>query len=558
MDRRAFLTARRQTLRQEAAAIRQTARTTSGLTPYAGPWDTEAVIHLLKRTMFGAAPQDIAYFKSLGVTQAVDQLLNPVAPLPAPPVKDYDPTGASNPDTAIATGATWVNSYSDDGQVRFQRVDSFKKWSIGLMINQDRSIREKMTLFWHNHFATETNVISEPIAVYRHHTLLRTNALGNFKALVKAVTLDTGMLIYLNGFSNVKQAPDENYARELQELFTLGKTNNPNYTEDDVKAAARVLTGWKYDEPNSAAIFDPTRHDTGSKQFSSFYNNTSIAGRSGATAGNDELDDLLNMIFAKSTEVSQFIVKKIYRWFCYYTIDAAAQANVIDPLAQLFRNSNWDIKPVLDALFKSEHFFDALNRGCLIKSPLDIAVNLCREYEVAFPDATTDVPGAYGMWAFIRDQTLQFNQEFGDPPSVSGWPSYYQPPQFYELWINSDTLPKRNQFTDVMIALGYTRGSNTLKIDAVAFTQKLPNPADPNALISDAMAILYRVPVTDASRNMIKTSILLSGQTSDYYWTNAWNAYLSNPGDMMAYQTVYTRLRDLYRYLMNLAEYQLA
>ncbi|MDE3248463.1 MAG: DUF1800 family protein, partial [Bacteroidota bacterium] len=194
----------------------------------------------------------------------------------------------------------------------------------------------------------------------------------------------------------------------------------------------------------------------------------------------------------------------------------------------------------------------------LIKSPLDLAVSLCREYQVAFPDAATDYQGAYGMWDFIRFQCLQSNQEFGDPPSVSGWPSYYQPPQYYELWINTDTLPKRNQFTDIMVMNGYTRGSSTIKVDAVAFTQQLPNPGDPNALISDAMAILYRVPVADTSKAMIKTSILLSGQTSDYYWTNAWNAYLSNPSDMMAYQTVYTRLRDLYRYLMNLAEYQLA
>jgi len=131
-------------------------------------------------------------------------------------------------------------------------------------------------------------------------------------------------------------------------------------------------------------------------------------------------------------------------------------------------------------------------------------------------------------------------------------------PQFYELWINSDTLPKRNMFTDTLIGNGYTRSGKTIKIDPVAFASQLSNPGDPNVLIDDSLAILYRVPVTDASRNTIKTNILLSGQTSDYYWTNAWNAYLANPTDSMAYQTVYTRLRDLYRYFMNLAEYQLA
>jgi len=558
MDRRAFLTAKRKAVQRQPDTVRHIARTMSGLAPYSGPWDTEAIIHLLKRTMFGASLADISYFKTFTMSQAVDVLLNPTAPLPSPPVKDYDTTGAEKPDTTIAPGTTWVNEYIDDGLIQGRRIESLKKWGIGVMLNQDRSIKEKMTLFWHNHFATETSVVAEPQALYKYHTLLRNNALGNFKSLTRAITVDVAMLKYLNGFLNTNTAPDENYGRELQELFTVGKANNPNYTEDDVKAAARVLTGWRIDLPTTATTFDSSKHDTGSKQFSSFYNNTVIAGRSGPTAGDDELDDMLTMIFSKKAEVSQFIVKKIYRWFCYYTIDATAQANVIDPLAQIFQDNNWEIKPVLAALLKSEHFFDALNRGCLIKSPLDIAVTLCREFNVTFPDPEAEYQTAYYMWDFLRNETMICNQEFGDPPSVSGWPSYYQVPQFYELWINSDTLPKRNMFTDTLIGNGYTRSGKTIKIDPVAFASQLSNPGDPNVLIDDSLAVLYRVPVTDASRNTIKTNILLSGQTSDYYWTNAWNAYLANPTDSMAYQTVYTRLRDLYRYFMNLAEYQLA
>ncbi len=558
MDRRAFLTAKRKILQLQPETVRHTARTLSGLAPYSGPWDTEAVVHLLKRTMFGAAPQDIAHFKSLSMTQAVDELLNPTAPLPSPPVKDYTTSDTETPDTAIAPGTTWVNDFNEDGAIQDRRVGSFKKWSIGLMINQDRSIREKMNLFWHNHFATESATIIDPIMLYKHHALLRSNALGNFKSLVRLVTIDPGMLRYLNGALNTNTAPDENYGRELQELFTLGKANNPNYTEDDVKAAAKVLTGWRIDLPTTTSEFNAAKHDTGSKQFSSFFNNTVIAGRTGDTAGDAELDDLLTMIFSKKAEVSQFIVKKIYRWFCYYTIDATAQANVIDPLAQLFQNSNWEVKPVLDALLKSEHFFDALNRGCLIKSPLDIAINLCREFGLVFPDAGTDYVTAYNMWDFIRYQAALCNQGFAEPPNVSGWPSYYQAPQFYELWINSDTLPKRNQFTDILVYSGYTRSGQTIKIDPVAFVKQLSNPGDPNLLISDALAILYRVPLSDASKTTIKVNILLSGQVSDYYWTNAWNAYLANPTDTMAYQTVYMRLRDLFRYFMNLAEYQLA
>ena len=555
MDRRAFLTAKRKSLQHKPASVQHIARTMSGLTPYTGTWDNEAIVHLLKRTMFGATPQDIAHFAGLTMTQAVDELLNPTAALPSPPLKDYTTSGATKPDTAVAAGTTWVNNYVDDGSIQDRRINSFKRWHIGVMINQDRSIREKMTLFWHNHFATESTTIEDSLSLYKHHTLLRSSALGNFKTLVRAVTVDPGMLKYLNGFLNTNTAPDENYGRELQELFTVGKANNPNYTEDDVKAAARVLTGWRVDFTTTTTSFDATKHDTTSKQFSSFYGNTVIAGRAD---GNAELDDFLTMIFSKKAEISQFIVTKIYRWFCYYTIDATAQANVILPLAQILQNNNWEIKPVLDALLKSEHFFDALNRGCLIKSPLDIAVNLCREFGVVFPDVTTDYSNAYNMWEFIRYEAGLCNQNFADPPNVSGWPSYYQAPQFYELWINSDTLPKRNQFTDIMVYSGYTRGGKTIKIDPVAFAKALPNAGDPNALITDSLAILYRVPVTDTSRATIKTTILLSGQASDYYWTNAWNAYLANPADSMAYNTVYMRLRDLYRYFMNLAEYQLA
>lgn len=552
MDRREFLTAKRSSFRREQNSIQQTTRTMSGLTPYSGAWTIEEVVHLLKRTMFGATPEDVAYFQARSMSQAVDELLNPVAALPSPPLKDY------SAGDAVAAGASWVNDYNNDDDIQNSRRASFKKWAIGLMINQDRSIREKLTLFWHNHFATESVTIEDPLQLYKHHALLRSNALGNFKSLVRAVTIDPGMLHYLNGYLNTNTAPDENYARELQELFTVGKANNPNYTEDDVKAAAKVLTGWRIDFPTNTTNFVSAKHDSTNKQFSSFYGNAIVTGKTGATAGDTELDDLLNMIFNKKAEVSQFIIKKIYRWFCYYTIDAGTQANVIDPLAQIFQNSNWDIQPVLSALFKSEHFFDALNRGCLIKSPLDISIEVCREFGIVFPDPVAEYTDAYNMYDYIRSQASNFNQNYGDPPNVSGWPSYYQSPQFHELWINTDTYPKREQFTDIMVTNGYTRNGKNIKIDPVAFAKKLSNPGDPNILINDSLAILYRVPLSDTSKNTIKTAILLSGQTSDYYWTNAWNAYLASPADMMAYQTIYTRLRDLYKYFMNLAEYQLS
>lgn len=555
MDRRDFLTAKRKPAPVLTAGKIETARTFSGLNPYAGPWTANETAHLLKRTMFGATPDDINYFLGLGMNTAVDQLLTLPATPPAPPVKNYTNNNipATDADYNIPMGQTWVtiNTNAADGP----RRASFKAWWMGLMIHQERNIREKMTLFWHNHFSTESNDINRAIWAYNNNALCRQYALGNFKQFVRAMTLDPAMLRYLNGYLNINTAPDENYSRELQELFTLGKENNPNYNEEDVKTAARVLTGWKINGNTNTSFFNSNQHDRTNKQFSSFYNNYVVIGRTGVTAGDLELDDLLNMIFSKSAEVSRFIVKKIYRYFVYYKIDSATETNVIEPLAQILRSNNWEIKPVLSALLKSEHFYDVLNQGCFIKTPVELVAGSCREFGVAFPDPA-DYVNAYNMWSYIQNFAALLQQNIGDPPDVAGWKAFYQEPQFYEIWINTDTYPRRNMFTDVMITSGYSRGGRRIIIDPVTFTKKLSNPGDPNILIEDALEILYRIEVSATTKTNLKKQILLSNQDQDYYWSNAWFAYIANPTPAN-YQVVYTRLRDLYKYFMNLPEYHL-
>ncbi|HEX4957459.1 MAG TPA: DUF1800 domain-containing protein [Lacibacter sp.] len=560
MDRREFLTVHKKSSKTPVLNTTAVSRTTSGVNEYTGPWSKKEVVHLLKRTMFGAKPADVDYFMTKTMSETVDELLNPTALLPNPPVKEYDGvTGATVPDNDVAAGTTWINSLSTDGTIQSRRRTSLKKWWIGCQLNQDRSIREKMTLFWHNHFATETADVGNGNMLYNHVNLLRGKALGNFKQLVRDITIDAAMLIYLNGRFNTASAPDENYARELQELFTLGKENNPNYTEADVKAAARALTGWRvYNNILPyPSYFTLSRHDQTRKDFSTFYNNAFIPARNVANAGDLDLDDLLNIIFAKQTEVSRFIVKKLYRFFIYSEIDAAAEANVIEPLAFIFRTNNWEIKPVLSALFKSEHFYDTVNEGAQIKSPLDHIIAVCREWNMIFPNSVTEYADAYGMWNYILTAAANANQNLGDPPNVAGWPAYYQTPQYYELWVNTDTLPKRNQFTDIMIGNGYTRNGKKIWIDAVEFTKTLPNPSDPNQLITDVLEIIFQMELSQATRNQLKKDFLLSGQDQDYYWTNAWNAYIFNPVTTN-YNIVNTRLRGLYKYFMNLAEYQLA
>ena len=557
MDRREFLKARPSQKSESFLSI--VARTSSGLNPYTGSWTNNEVIHLLKRTMFGASKADVNYFLGKNLSQAVDELLTVPATAPFPPLKNYsNSTDPTDPDNAIAAGETWVNVNTNDGSINSQRVNSFKGWWMGLMLNQSRNILEKLTLCWHDHFATEADVITKAIWCYQNNIVLRKNALGNLKTFVKDVTLDTGMLRYLNGYLNTNTAPDENYARELQELFTVGKGPNGNtagYSENDVKAAARVLTGFGVNGTTNTYTFTTSKHDSTNKQFSSFYNNTVILGRSG-TAGAQELDDMLTMIFA-TNDVAMHIVRKLYRWFVYYDIDAAAEANVIAPLAQIFRNGNYEIKPVLSALLKSEHFFDVLNQGCQIKSPIDLTVSLCREYGVPFP-ASSDIPGQYSMWDQLRSVASALQQNLADPPAVAGWPAYYQAPQFYEIWVNSDTFQKRNQFTDTMANTGYTRSGKNIKIDTLAYAKTLSNPGDPNALIDEFLLYQFRLSISATSKAQIKKDILLSGQAQDYYWTNAWTAYIANPNDTTNTNIVKTRLRDLLQYFMKLAEYQLA
>ncbi len=528
-----------------------------GLTQYAGVWTVNEVTHLLKRTLFGASQADISYFITLGFPASVDEIINPSAPLPDPPVKEYaTPTNTSTPDSNIANGTTWVIDPSTDGTVNSLRIASFKKWWMGVMINQDRSIREKMTLFWHDHFSTETNTISDAQFVYNHHTLLRTNAVGNFKSLTREVTIDPGMLVYLNGQYNTVSAPDENYGRELQELFCCGKSPDSQYTEDDVKAVARVLTGWKNNYTTLSSSFDPNRHDKTNKQFSAFYSNTVITGKTGAAAGDQELDDLMNMIFA-TQEVAKYICRCIYRWFVYYDIDSTVEANIISPLADIFRSNNYEIKPVLSTLLKSEHFFDALARGCQIKSPVDLVVGLCREFNMVFAPATDYITN-YGLYNFLVSWVANMQQNIGDPPDVSGWKAYYQAPQFYEIWINSDTLPKRNQLTDTLVVSGYTFNGTKMLVNGPEFAKILSNPSDPNQLITDLVNSMFMIEISDTSKAKLKQDILLGGQTTDYYWTDAWDTFITNPGNTANTTTIQNRLRDLIKYLMDLAEYQLA
>ena len=182
---------------------------------------------------------------------------------------------------------------------------------------------------------------------------------------------------------------------------------------------------------------------------------------------------------------------------------------------------------------------------------------MSRELNLPF-QPLTDYITNYGYYNYYISWLTAMQQDIGDPPDVSGWKAYYQAPQFYEIWINSDTLPKRNQFTDIMIVSGYTFNGKKLIIDATEYFKLLSNPANPNTLISDACKYLLAVDISAASKAQIKTDILLGGQTNDAYWSDAWNKFISTPTDTANAATVKNRARDLIKYLMDLPEYQLS
>jgi len=550
----------------QAAAMRPT----SGLEIYDGPWGPvsggyEAAAHLLRRTMFGATKADIDHLMARPFTQAVEEILAPQADESSEPLMNSD----GDP---IPYGQPW--GFSPESGNTGARSASLKSWWVGLMLNQSLSVREKMVLFWHNHFVRSIGTVGEPRFSYRYAALLRRYALGNFREFTKQITIDGAMLRYLNGTTNrYTGSPDpgysnENYGRELQELFTIGKGEEvalgdyTTYTEEDVRAAARVLTGWRHDsvklgdrsnptEPTS--WFDASRHNPNNKTFSHRYGGVNVQGYPGAE-GRYEVDLMLDIIFAQQ-EVSRNIVRDIYRWFVYYTIDANAEANVIEPLAQIFRTSNYEILPVLNALFKSKHFFDSANVGCMIKSPIDFLVTLFRQLAIQFP-TSLQLEEQYFFWNSIASEGRNLQQDIGDPPSVAGWSAYYQFPQYYKLWINTDTFPRRNRFTDQIAGNGLNYNGFTLVFDPIPFVKALSQPGDVNVVLDEITRYLMPIPLTAGQKAFLKETLIPG--LPDYEWTFEWDEYRANETNAMTANAMRSKLKQLFRTIMQMPEYQLS
>lgn len=519
------------------------------LDKYQGEWGRRQALHLLNRTMTGPSREQIDFAVDQG-PEAIVELLLEDRPLPDPPVNYLN---ENEPFTPL--GETWVDK-PVTLELLGERFASLYGWQFGLLLEEGISIREKMTLFWHNHFVTAD--IGVPKIVYQYITLLRENALGNFRELTKAITVNPSMLLYLNGAQNTKFAPNENYARELLELFTVGKGalagpgDYTTFTEKDVQEISRVLTGWRvrfeFETGNNAeALFNPFFHDDGEKQLSERFDNAIVT-----NGGENEYADLIDIIFQQDA-AARFICRKLYRWFVYYVIDDEIEQTIIAPMAQILRDNDFDIKPVLRALLMSEHFYDTNSIGCIIKNPIDFFNGLLKQFKVRFPE---DFQQKYALWNGIFRIAELLQMIYYQPPSVAGWKAYHQAPTYNQLWINSVTLILRQYITDVMSTTGFESFNGRFKVDALRFVEEIENVDDPNELIRGIADIVFPNSLEQAQIDVLK-EVLIPG-LPDFEWTFEWQAYVNNPGNDEIRLAVETRVRLLLRAMLARPEYHLS
>jgi len=328
--------------------------------------------------------------------------------------------------------------------------------------------------------------------MFQYYNMMQLNLLGNYKEFVRSVGTNNNMLLYLNGFENTNNDPNENFARELYELFTLGEGNN--YTQDDITETARALTGYNHwVEPGADIYFDASTFDSGSK---TIFNRT----------GNWGYDDVIDILFdERSTEIATHICRKLYRFFVSPDVDSVIESNIIDPLVQTLISNNFELAPMLKQLFKSEHFYDERALGVVIKSPFDVIFNFVNEGNFFTNPSLID--------AFLYYAGLM-GQEIYDPPDVSGW-------QRDEAWINSSTLTGRWQLMEIYLGFLFDGGYEFSLVD---LARDLSNDSNDPAFITQVMVdhfvskTLHTLTDYDIATDIFKWEI-----PQNYYDDGTWN-----------------------------------
>ncbi len=523
------------------------------MAPYTGAWTKAEAGHLLRRTLFGPTNQQILNAVSDGMATTVTNLLQ--VPTMAEPL-------AFHPDEGVTTfGNSWVNdvypsNVTDAAATLNARNISLAAWLMKGINEEQFDISQKILLFWQNHFAAIA--VSDARATYDYVELLRQHALGNFRQFVKDMTINPMMLLFLNGATNTLYSPNENYARELLELYTVGKGpqigpgDYTNYTEDDVAAGAKILTGFLVDGLGSDTLtdvtsnFTPILHDTSTKTLSYHFGNATISNN-----GASEYADYIDIIFQQNA-VAEHISRKLYRYFVNYDLTTDVETNVIPVMAATMIANNYEILPVLTELFSSEHFYDISVRGALIKSPLEMIFSMFNSTE-SIPgfDLLTDSE----MYLVLYQFATVMGQAYMEPPSVSGWPAYYQTPAFSQLWVNSAVLKTRFQVSDFMTLLtGVPGNGNNWKFSTLTFLDNLSMPSDAPTVIDD-IADVFTPKGLSATQKLLLKTVLTNG-LPDFEWTLQYNEYVANPGDPMYSDPVVQRVELVLQQLFHMPEFQ--
>ena len=541
-----------------------------GLNPYNGTWNYASAAHLLRRTTFGVSHASILQAVNDGLAKTIQKLLEAkdltLVPLPAPPV---NPSYANDPDVPI--GSSWVSAPFGlgDNLIQQYRVNSIRAWTMEQLYSEQVSLREKMTLFWHNHFVTaETN---EPRLEYKYITTIRKNSLGNFKTLTKEITIDPAMLLYLNGNQNTSRAPNENYARELLELFTLGKGelagpgDYTTFTEVDVAAIAKSLTGWKLPNLRNSTTLESTfpvipatgvnpDHDYNDKTLSHRFNNFIIKTplTNGKKDGIKEYTYLIDEVIfnIKKDTAAKFLATKLYRFFVYYKIDTAIENEIINGLADQLIKDNFEIAPTLSLLLSSDHFFSDAAYGAIIQAPLDFIFHTIKSINFTPPQVLLE---KYAYFSDMWRGSAGFQQVYFDHPSVAGWSPYYQEPSYHEIWINSATLPLRMTFTQNYVnkTLRVRNVTGLVGLDLVAYIQTLPNPNKVDTLVAGIIAHLLPQPIQQNQIDALKIALLQN--SSETMWTTEYDAYIARPSAQTR-TVIDTRLKRLFNLLLAMPE----
>ena len=372
-------------------------------------WNYELAAHLLNRAGFGGSPDEIKQLADLSHDQAVTSLLDyervpDSTPNPVWAKPDPDHARQLRDSIKTATPDERRMIQQQESKTQYARMIELRGWWLNRMAKGLRPFQEKMVLFWHGHFATSFEKVRDAYFMWRQNELFRRLATGNWQQLLTEAGKDPAMLIWLDQAQSRKEHPNENFAREVMELFSLGEGH---YTEKDITEGARALTGWSLDRLNQKYIYRPFFHDNGGKTF---------LGVTGNLNGNDVMAQIV-----AQPQAARFITAKIWNYFA----GQPPSDELNDALAAVFRENRNNFKPFLRVMFRSEEFYDPSIVRNEVKSPVQWLVGSVRMLEC-------DLPPALISWGMTR----QLGQDLFAPPNVKGWDGGI-------TWITTNTLLTR-------------------------------------------------------------------------------------------------------------------